>query len=87
MNNFSINDHYRLKECVDIIDENGGKFMVSYDHRPEVKELYSNYDIRTINIHYSVATGEARKNERKEYVIINYAPRTQIGLFQSKEVI
>ena len=86
MNSFSIEDHYRLKECVDMIDENGGQFMVSYDHRPEVEELYKEYDIRTINIHYSGATGEARKKERKEYVIINYAPISQIGLFKSKEV-
>jgi len=86
MNSLSIEDHYRLKECVDMIDENGGQFMVSYDHRPEVEELYKEYDIRTINIHYSGATGEARKKERKEYVIINYAPISQIGLFKSKEV-
>ena len=49
MNNFSISDHYRLKECVDIINNNGGKFMLSYDHRYEVKELYKDYNIKTIN--------------------------------------
>ena len=40
MNNFTIEDHTRLRDCVNKIDEANGKFMVSYDYRPEVKELY-----------------------------------------------
>ena len=40
MNNFTMEDHTRLRDRVHEIDKAGGKFMVSYDHRPEVKELY-----------------------------------------------
>ena len=41
MNNFTIEDHTRLRNCVNIIDKNGGLFMISYDHRPEIKKLYN----------------------------------------------
>ena len=56
--------------------------MVSYDYREEVYELYKNYDIRTINLKYAGATNEAKKKERKEYLIINYKPANQVGLFK-----
>ncbi len=85
MNNFSVEDHLRLKECVDKIDEYGGKFMVSYDYRPEVKELYSKYNIQTINLKYSGATHDARKTERKEYIVMNYEPVSQVEMFKEKE--
>ena len=87
MNSFMAEDHLRLKECVDIIDKNGAKFMVSYDYRQEVYDLYKNYNIKTINIKYAGATGEHRHKERKEYVIMNYEPTSQIDLFNLKESI
>jgi len=77
MNNFTIEDHTRLRDCVDRIDKNGGLFMVSYDYRDEVKELYKNYNIKTLNLKYSGATDEARKKERKEYIITNYETKSQ----------
>ena len=79
--NFNAEDHIRLKEKVDKIHNNGGKFMVSYDHREEVFDLYKEYDVRTITLKYQGATDENRSKERKEYLIINYEPSDQIGLF------
>jgi DNA adenine methylase len=79
--NFNHEDHLRLKEKVDMIHNNGGKFMVSYDYREEVKEMYKDYDVRTIDLKYAGATDEAKQKERKEYLIINYEPVNQIGLF------
>jgi len=81
MNNFSSEDHLRFKEAVDTIDRGGAKFMISYDHRDEVKELYSNYDIHTINLKYSGATKEAKEKKRKEYLILNYQPESQVEIF------
>lgn len=81
MNNFTIEDHTRLRDCVNRIDKVGSKFMVSYDHREEVKELYKNYNIKTLNLKYSGATDKARDKERKEYIIMNYEPETQGELF------
>ena len=80
--NFNHEDHLRLKEKVDMIDKNGGKFMVSYDYREEVFDLYKNYNIITIDLKYAGATDEAKNKERKEYLILNYKPSNQVGLFE-----
>jgi len=84
MSNFSLEDHLRLSECVNRIDEGGAKFMISYDHRPEVKELYSKYNMQTLNLKYSGATKDARVIERKEYIIMNYEPVAQVEIFKEK---
>ena len=84
MNNFTIEDHTRLRDCVNKIDKAGGKFMVSYDHRSEVKELYKQYNIKTLNIKYTGATKDARKTDRKEYVITNYEPVSQVEMFKER---
>jgi site-specific DNA-adenine methylase len=84
MNNFSLEDHSRLSECVNKIDEGGAKFMISYDHRPEVKELYGKYNIQTLNLKYSGATKDARTIERKEYIVMNYEPVAQVEIFKEK---
>ena len=55
--------------------------MVSYDYREEVFDLYKEYDVRTITLKYQGATDENRNKERKEYLIINYEPSDQMGLF------
>ena len=81
MNNFTVEDHTRLRDCVNRIDQAGGRFMVSYDYREEVKELYKDYNIKTLDLKYSGATKKARDKERKEYIIMNYEPETQGELF------
>ena len=81
MNTFSMDDHKRLRDCVDTIDKNNGLFMVSYDYRDEVKELYKDYNVKTITMKYAGATDESRAKERKEYVITNYEPEVQVEMF------
>lgn len=83
--NFSVEDHLRLRESVERLDEKGAKFMISYDHRPEVKELYEKFNIQTLNMKYSGATKEARKTKRKEYIIMNYRPTAQEEMFKEKK--
>jgi hypothetical protein len=58
--------------------------MVSYDHRPEVKELYKQYNIQTLNLKYTGATKSAREIKRKEYIIMNYEPTSQIEIFKER---
>jgi DNA adenine methylase len=87
MNTFNADDHLRMKESVDIIHQSGAKFMVSYDHREEVYELYKEYNVQTINIVYAGATDENRHKKRQEYVITNYEANTQVDMFgDTKEV-
>tara|TARA_R100001480_G_scaffold83402_1_gene91610 strand:- start:1024 stop:1887 length:864 start_codon:yes stop_codon:yes gene_type:complete len=85
MNNFTLEDHTRLRDKVHKIDEAGGKFMISYDYRPEIKELYKQYNIQTLNMNYTGATKDARKTKRKEYIIMNYEPVSQIELFKERK--
>ena len=47
----------------------------------EVKELYKDYNIKTLDLKYSGATNKARDKERKEYIIMNYEPVSQVEMF------
>jgi len=85
MNNFTIEDHTRLRDRVNEIDKAGGKFMISYDYRPEVKELYKQYNTQILNMRYTGATKDARKAKRKEYIIMNYEPVSQVEMFKEKK--
>tara|TARA_R100000030_G_scaffold97765_4_gene86987 strand:- start:383 stop:1243 length:861 start_codon:yes stop_codon:yes gene_type:complete len=87
MNTFNLDDHHRMKESVDKIHKGGAEFMISYDYREEVAELYKDYNIQTISIVYAGATDEHRNKQRKEYVITNYEASTQYNMFETKEVI
>ena len=78
---FSMEDHERLREAVQKIHDGGAHFMVSYDHREEIAELYKDFDVRTLNWKYTGATDDARLKKRKEYVIINYEPVQQVEIF------
>lgn len=80
-NNFSNSDHIRLKSHIDMINDAGANFMLSYDYRPEVEKLYNKYYIKTLDLKYSGATKEHRDKKRKEYLILNYKPKTQINIF------
>jgi len=55
----------------DEIDNKNGLFMVSYDNREEVRELYKRYIINEIKCIYA---GTQDKKERIELVITNYKP-------------
>jgi len=72
---FKEEDHFELAENTKQIDKTGGKFMVSYDDREIVMELYKDFQITKIPVKYSGQTqpadGEWYKNE---IVITNYEP-------------
>lgn len=68
---FTSKMHEALVGLCDIIDESGAYFMVSYDNRDEVKQLFKNYIINKI---YCIYAGSTDKKERTELVITNYEP-------------
>lgn len=75
IHNLNNKDHIELFDMVKQIDEEGGKFMVSYDDHPLIKNLYKNYTITTIPIKYS---GQLHtKDIKNELVITNYKPHNQ----------
>ncbi len=65
-------DHIALFEMAKDIDNNGGKFMISYDDHTLVNELYKDYLIEKIPVKYAGQNvGDDYKNE---LVIMNYKP-------------
>ena len=66
-------DHIELAVMAEVIDMEGGKFMISYDDHPLVEKLYKNYYIKKIPIKYAgQMIGDDYKNE---LVITNYEPK------------
>lgn len=70
---FDMEMHTELVTCCDNINEAGAYFMVSYDDRDEVKELYKKYTINKLECIYA---GASEKKESIELVITNYEPNT-----------
>ena len=79
--------HIELKESVDIIDDNGGYVMISYDDHEVVRDLYSDrYHMNTIDTKYvgtmSDNNGKFSRDEIKtELLITNYKAIGQEELF------
>ena len=80
-NVFNDQCHADLKESVDLIHNSEANFMISYDDEPEIRELYKNYNIETIDTKYVGATPEKRGEIRTELVIMNYEPEEQMEMF------
>jgi DNA adenine methylase len=80
-------EHIELKESVDIIDDNGGYVMISYDDHEVVRDLYSDrYHMNTIDTKYvgtmSDNNGRFSRDEIKtELLITNYKIIGQEELF------
>jgi len=80
--NFTYEDHVRLKEKIDRIHKNGGKFMISYDDKEDVYNLYNEYNIHAIPVQYNSNRAESTKDKLyNELVIVNYDVRKQESLF------
>ena len=77
---FEMEDHIRLAEMCKEINSNGGKFMVSYDDRDEVRELYQDFNVDVIKTIY--AGQQHHRVEKNELVITNYnQPHSQVTMF------
>jgi len=77
---FSKKDHYDMLEVLRIINEKGGKFMVSYDDRNEVSELLKEFDTCKVQTKYGGRHFDPSK-VYNELVITNYKPTKQETLF------
>lgn len=65
---FQLEDHQRLKNALSGIR---GRFILSYNDDPLVRELYSCYRIETISRHQTLA-GNNNKQQYSEVIIRNY---------------
>lgn len=64
-------DHLNHKKMMDKIDDNGHKFLVSYDNKDEIRELYKDYNVFEVKLRYTMS-GYGRHNNNKELLISNY---------------
>ena len=70
-NPFNSKQHKQLKNVVDKITKNSGKFMLSYDDREDIRELYKEYEVNTIETKYVGRRSDPSK-DFTELIITNY---------------
>jgi DNA adenine methylase len=71
MAEFKQDEHEDLLECADLINRSGGKFMISYDDRPVIRDIYADYNIYEIETQYA-GRMESDGKTFIELVITNY---------------
>ena len=82
VHDFTDEDHKGILEVCDEIDAAGGKFMVSYDDRKRIRELFSNYNVEEVTTKYAGNLSK-RNTVIKELVITNYtSPTYQESIFK-----
>ena len=82
VHDFIDEDHEGIAEVCNEIDAAGGKFMVSYDDRKRIRELFSNYNVEEVTTKYAGNLSK-RNTVIKELVITNYtSPTYQESIFK-----
>ena len=71
MADFKEDEHEDLRECADLINRSDAKFMISYDDRPVIRDMYSDFNIYEIETQYAGRNAEDVKYFI-ELVITNY---------------
>lgn len=78
-------NHYRLKDTLDAIR---GKFLLTYNDCPFIRDLYRGYYQQPVSRINNLALGSANYQEYKELIITNYDPEQecasvkQLSLFE-----
>ena len=71
-NKFNLKDHSNLRNFCKEINRAGGYFMLSNSNTKEIRNLYKNYKIETINVGKSVSCKSSGRGKEKELIIRNY---------------
>lgn len=66
---FALEDHIRLRDTLANIS---GKFLLTINDSEEVRELYKDFHIQEVAVHYSVSRQSAARKEYGELIITNY---------------
>lgn len=69
---FSRDEQVRLKECCDMLNSKGIKFMLSNSATPFIKSLYKDYNINIILARRSINSIASKRGDIEEVVIRNY---------------
>lgn len=66
---FDENEQIRLKNFAENLDKKGAKLMISNSDTDFIRDLYKNFNIRTIEVKYDI---HKKKRKTQELVISNY---------------
>ena len=67
-------------KCISIFNDNfpdklkniKGKFLVTINDHPKVREWYKDFNIKEVEVHYSVSRQSEGRKRNKELIITNY---------------
>lgn len=68
-NAFGNDEHLVLRDTLSSIN---GKFLVTINDHPEVREWYKGFNIEEVKVSYSVAKEQSARKEYNELIITNY---------------
>tara|TARA_Y100000768_G_C23985251_1_gene688417 strand:+ start:833 stop:1678 length:846 start_codon:yes stop_codon:yes gene_type:complete len=74
-------DHRLLMNFCRKLDQNGVYFMISNSNTSLTKEIYSNFNIKEIQVMRTIAGSHSKRGIAKELVITNYSDFAQQELF------
>lgn len=69
---FSRGQQIQLRECCDVLDERGIKFMLSNSATDFIKEQYANYHIKTVQAKRAINSVADKRGDVDEVIITNY---------------
>lgn len=70
---FGRTEQIRLKETCDELDERGVKFLLSNSATEFIKDLYSDYHVRTVGASRAINSVASRRGKVDEVLVRNYA--------------
>ncbi len=66
---FDEHDHIKLKDYLTNIK---GKFLLTINDHNKIRKLYSNFNIKEVNVNYSISRSAEARKSYKELIITNY---------------
>ena len=68
-NTFGENKHLILKDKLNNLK---GKFLLTINDHPQVRDWYKNFNIKEVKVNYSVSKENKARGKYKELIITNY---------------
>ena len=67
--NFGLKEYERLKE---ILSQLKGKWILTCNNKPELCELFKNFNIKNTDVNYSICSNDKGRKKYEELIITNY---------------
>lgn len=80
---FGFSDHKRLREVFGKLEAKGCYVMLSNSNTDFVRELYSDYNIKTVNAMRAINSDAAKRGSIKELLILSYPDSEEVVVSQA----